>query len=242
MKRIIVTADDFGLTPGVVAGIIDAHENGIVNATSLMVNAPAAERAFDWARHNDSLAVGLHFVLTFGKPVGPVEPLGELVDENGRFHRLEAGAHSRATPDQVRAELRAQLDLFEAKVGRRPTHIDGHHHVHAIDGVLAAVLGEAGPNEIPVRAPNEMTRQRLLRSNVASTGFFVDAFYGEGNVGEDHLLAILETLPEGTSELMCHPATEDALLGSLSGYVQPRFKELETLTSPRVKEAVAALR
>ena len=71
MKQLIVTADDFGLTPGVVTGIVEAHERGIVTATSLMVSAPAADAAFKWAREHDSLAVGLHFVLTFGRPGRP---------------------------------------------------------------------------------------------------------------------------------------------------------------------------
>ena len=91
MRRLIVTADDFGLSPGVNAGIVEAHERGIVTATSLMVNAPAAREALHWASEHRSLAVGLHFVLTFARPVGPTEPLEELVDENGRFRRLETG-------------------------------------------------------------------------------------------------------------------------------------------------------
>lgn len=70
MKRLIVTADDFGLSRGVVLGILEGHERGIVTSTSLMVNAPAAEEAFRAARDHRSLATGLHFVLSFGKPTG----------------------------------------------------------------------------------------------------------------------------------------------------------------------------
>ena len=84
MKRLVVTADDFGLSSGVVEGIVEAHELGIVTSTSLMVNAPAAEAAFEEARRLPSLATGLHFVLTFGRPVGPPEPLSRLLDEDGR--------------------------------------------------------------------------------------------------------------------------------------------------------------
>ena len=142
MRRLIVTADDFGLSPGVNAGIVEAHERGIVTATSLMVNAPAAREALHWASEHRSLAVGLHFVLTFARPVGPTEPLEELVDENGRFRRLETGVHERASAGDVREEIRAQLARFADAVGRAPSHIDGHHHVHALPGDLH---GEAKP-------------------------------------------------------------------------------------------------
>ncbi len=237
MKRLIVTADDFGLTPGVVTGIVEAHEQGIVTATSLMVSAEAAKSAFAWARDHTSLAVGLHFVLTFARPTGPREPLLDLVDAEGRFRRLESGAHERATPEQVRGELRAQLELFEKGVGRAPTHIDGHHHVHAFPGILAAVLEEAARLGVTVRAPDDATRERICRDGVETADHFLASFYGSDNVSEDQLLEILGTAPDGTSELMCHPAHKDDRLETLSSYVGPRWAELATLTSPRVVAA-----
>lgn len=233
-----MTADDFGLSPGIVAGIVEAHERGIVTATSILVNAPAAEEAFRRARALSRLAVGLHFVLTFGEPVGPAEPLGDLVDERGRFHRLDSGAHERARPAQVRPELQAQLRRFEAGVGRPPTHIDGHHHVHALGGPLRAVIDEAGPRGIAVRAPDDATRERLRLAGVRTADRFLDGFYGE-EVGETILLDLLGSLPEGRAELMCHPARRDEVLKTLSGYVEPRYRELEALVSPKVRDAVA---
>ncbi len=239
MKQLIVTADDFGLSPGVVDGIVDAHDRGIVTATSLMVNAPAADEAFSWAREHHSLGVGLHFVLTFGRPVGPAWPLGDLVDDNGDFLRAESGAHAKASQSQVAAELRAQLERFEAHVGRPPTHIDGHHHVHAIPGILNTVIEAARRHRIPVRSPDEATLGRLRAIGVASPDTFVDTFYGEDNVSVDKLVEILDELPEGTTELMCHPATEDAVLESLSSYTGARYKEHQTLVSAVVQQALS---
>jgi hypothetical protein len=238
VKGLIVTADDFGLSPGVVAGIVEAHAQGIVTATSLMVNAPAAEEAFRLARETPALGVGLHFVLTFGAPVGPAGPLGDLLDENGRFRRLDSGVHARVSPKQVREELRAQIQLFESGVGRPPTHIDGHHHVHALPGVLRAVIDEAGPRGIAVRAIDPATRERLRVERVRTHDAFIEDFYG-ADVSEEALVAILSSLPEGTSELMCHPALEDDVLAGLSSYVEPRYRELRALTSPRVRETLA---
>lgn len=238
MKQLIVTADDFGLTPGVVTGIIDAHDNGIVSATSLMVNAPAADAAFEWAREHKSLAVGLHFVLTFGRPVGPAWPLAALIDDDGSFRRLESGAHNEATAGQVGAELRAQLERFEANVGRPPTHIDGHHHVHAIPGILGAVIEAAKRHRLPVRSPDERTHARLGAVGVLTTDTFIDTFYGVDHVGEGHLIGLLDTLSDGTNELMCHPAHEDTALGTVSSYTDERYTECRTLTSENVQRAL----
>jgi len=239
MKQLLVTADDFGLSPGVVTGIIDAHENGIVTATSLMVNAPAADAAFQWARKHDTLAVGLHFVLTFGRPVGPAWPLAALIDSDGAFRRLESGAHNEATPGQVGAELRAQLERFEANVGRPPTHVDGHHHVHALPGILSAVIEAAQRHRLPVRSPDDRTHARLRSIGVPTTDNFIDTFYGSDQVDEDQLIAILDGLSDGTHELMCHPAHEDRALSTLSSYTDARYAECRTLTSASVQQALA---
>jgi predicted glycoside hydrolase/deacetylase ChbG (UPF0249 family) len=238
MRRLVVTADDFGLSPGVVAGIVEAHERGIVTATSLMVNAPAAEAAFVESRRLPSLSTGLHFVLTFGRPVGPRDPLARLLDESGSFRRNGSGAHERARPDEVRDELRAQIRRFEEGVGRAPTHIDGHHHVHLHPGILRAVIEAAGPLGIPVRATSASDRRRLRLERIRTPDAFVDRFYGAGEVSEENLVEILESLPEGVSELMCHPAAEDEALASLSGYAEPRVSELRALTSRNVLDVV----
>jgi len=240
MKRLVVTADDFGLSPGVVEGIVEAHELGIVTSTSLMVNAPAAEAAFAEARRLPSLATGLHFVLTFGRPVGPSEPLSRLLDEDGGFRKNGSGAHEPARPDEVREELRAQLRTFEKGVGRPPTHVDGHHHVHLHPGILRVAIEEAGRLGIPLRSTGRAVRERLRLERIRTCDRFVDDFYGD-DVSEARLLSILESIAEGTSELMCHPARNDGALAKLSSYVDSRARELATLTSSRVAEALVRL-
>lgn len=242
MKRLVVTADDFGLSTGVVAGIVEAHERGIVTSTSLMVNAPAAGAAFVEARRLPSLAVGLHFVLTFGRPLGPEGPLAKLLDDGGRFLANGTGAHERATPAEVRDELRAQLRALQDGIGRPPSHIDGHHHVHLHAGILRVVIEEAGRLGIPVRSTDESVHRRLRLERIRTPDSFVSEFYGAGNVSEDRLVSILERLEDGTTELMCHPALEDAELSSRSRYVEPRYEELRALTSPRVRRCLEQIR
>lgn len=238
MKKLVVTADDFGLSPGVVAGTVQAHERGIVTTASLMVNAPAAEAAFAETKRLPALATGLHFVLTFGRPLGPIEPLSRLLDENGRFRRTGPGVQERARPDEVREELRAQLRRFEEKVGRPPTHIDGHHHVHLHPGILRVVIEEARRLSIPVRSTGAAVRERLRLGRIRTPDAFIDRYYGAGEVSEEKLVAILDSLPDGVSELMCHPAMPDEELRLLSSYAEPRVEELETLTSTPVRDCI----
>jgi predicted glycoside hydrolase/deacetylase ChbG (UPF0249 family) len=240
MKRLVVVADDFGLSAGVVEGIVEAHERGIVTSTSLMVNAPAAGEAFEAARRVPSLATGLHFVLTFGRPKGPEGPLERLLETDGSFRRNGSLAHQQARPDEVREELRAQLREFETGVGRPPTHIDGHHHVHLHPGILRVAIEEAGRLGIPLRSTGWDVRERLRIERIRTCDRFVDEFYGD-DVSEAKLLSILESIPEGTSELMCHPARPDMDLERLSSYVAPRRRELAALCAPGVRETVDRL-
>ncbi len=240
MKCLVVTADDFGLSPGVVEGIVQAHQLGIVTSTSLMVNAPAAEAAFEEARRLPALATGLHFVLTFGRPLGPAEPLSRLLDEDGSFRKNGSGAQELAGTDEVREELRVQLRAFEKGVGRPPTHIDSHHHVHLHPGILRVAIEEAGRLGIPLRSTGSEVRERLRIERIRTCDRFLDGFYGD-DVSEGRLLSILESIPEGTSELMCHPARPDRDLERVSSYVAPRYLELATLVSPRIRDAVDRL-
>ncbi len=103
MRRLIVNADDFGLAAGVNEGIIEAHANGILTSTSLMVDRPAAADAVRLAREHPALSVGLHYVED-----------GPEIDEPGHAARTFA----------------AQLERFRELTGAEPTHVDSHHHVH----------------------------------------------------------------------------------------------------------------
>lgn len=135
MKQLIVNADDFGFSDAANAGIVTAHQQGIVSSTSLMVNMPAAWSAAALAKGLPRLGVGLHLNLSCGTPLSSAAQVPSLVDAQGHFWsmgqlllRLWTGRI--AIADVVR-ETQAQFDAF-ANLGLRCTHFDGHRHVHCL--------------------------------------------------------------------------------------------------------------
>ncbi len=172
MKRLIVNADDFGRSPGVNRGILEAHLRGIVTSTTVMVNYPAAapglERALTEA---PDLGIGLHITLTSGRPVSAPETVRSLLTDGGEFIHIGAwpAQMSHFEPDHLQREIAAQVDRFLALTGRPPDHLDSHHHAAYLhpDG-LRALLEIAAGFGIPMRAgmadlPLDMAAAALAR-------------------------------------------------------------------------------
>ena len=218
VRRLIVNGDDFGQSPGINEGIIRCHEQGILTSASLMVRWPAARAAAAYARRTPALSVGLHI------------DLGEWIHGEQGWAPLysvvptEDGA-------AVQAEVSRQLDLFRTMIGVDPTHLDSHQHVHRT-GPLNHTLTDLGATlGVPVRHFSAVT--------------YVGAFYGLDATGgviqnaltADHLAAICDGLPAGTTELACHPGLGDDAPGM---YVSLRSVEVSALCDPRVRSAIEA--
>ncbi|XP_036305663.1 carbohydrate deacetylase isoform X5 [Pipistrellus kuhlii] len=134
--RLVVTADDFGYCPRRDEGIVEAFLAGAVTSVSLLVNGAAAESAAELARRH-RIPTGLHANLSEGRPVGPARPgASSLLSPEGFFLGKmgfrEAVAAKDVALSQVREELEAQLGRFQELLGRKPTHVDGHQHVHVL--------------------------------------------------------------------------------------------------------------
>jgi hopanoid biosynthesis associated protein HpnK len=143
-RRLIVSADDFGMSSGVNAGIMAAHRDGILTDASLMVNGAASAEAIDLARATPSLSVGLHLVLVQGRASAEPRDIPALVDATGMFrnHSVWAGVRYFFLPRiraQLETEVRAQLDRFLA-TGLSLSHVDGHLNIHMHPTVLAILL------------------------------------------------------------------------------------------------------
>lgn len=215
-RFLVVNADDLGLSAPVNAGIAAAHERGIVTSASLMVRQGAAAAAAAYAAAHPALAVGLHL------------DLGQWDYVNGEW----MAAYRRCDgedPAAVEAECRAQLQLFRELVGRDPTHLDSHQHIHMSEPGAAVATRIAAELAVPLRA-------RGIR--------YEGGFYGQSGRGEpvpeaiavESLLGILASLPPGWTELGCHPGLG---MGAESSYGQERETEVRTLCDPRVRERIA---
>lgn len=135
--KLLVQADDFGISRAVARGIVYGIEHGLIRNTGLFANMPWAEECVAWiAPHLDHIALGLDCNLTTGRPLSNPAAIPSLVDESGAFYgsrvsreldRVAGGEH--ATPDEVWRELEAQIDRFVALVGRKPDYLHAHAYV-----------------------------------------------------------------------------------------------------------------
>jgi chitin disaccharide deacetylase len=215
-RSLIVNADDLGLSTGVNAGIAEAHERGIVTSASLMVRQSAAADGARCAARHSALAVGLHI------------DLGQWDYESGEWR----AAYERCPPDDkaaVEAECRAQLEAFRELVGRDPTHLDSHQHVHMNEPVASLAARMAAELGVPLRAAGDVR--------------YEGGFYGQSGKGEaypagitvDRLIELIETLPQGWTEIGCHPGIG---VREESSYAAEREVEVRVLCDPAVREAI----
>jgi predicted glycoside hydrolase/deacetylase ChbG (UPF0249 family) len=250
--RLIVNADDFGFTHDVNEGIVEAHRNGILTATTLMANGAAFDHAVTLARGNPSLDVGCHLVLVQGRSVAvPSRELPSTMTELVRA--LVLGKLP------VYEELFAQVRKI-VQAGIRPTHLDTHKHTHLLPPVLEAVARVAQEFRIPwVRRPFDfgidrgarltksaialgmrVTRPGFARAlgNLKTTDHFA-GFQITGMLKRANLIEILERLPEGLTEFMCHPGKlGPELRAAATRLKESREIELAALVSPEVRSVI----
>jgi hopanoid biosynthesis associated protein HpnK len=266
LKRLILTADDFGAAVEVNEAVERAHRQGVLTAASLMVSGVAARDAVTRARAMPSLRVGLHLVLVEGRPVLPVRAVPDLVDSQGFFRndmaRAGAAMFFRA---KVRAQLAAQIEAqFEAfaATGLKLDHVNAHKHFHlhpTIAGLMVKLARAHGVKgaRVPLEPQTVLRRiephpasavvalttpfARALRARFRRAGIAApDQVFGlawSGAMTPKRLKGLIEYLPEGLSEIYLHPAT-GSYPGSAPGYAY--VEELRALTDSAMPDLIAA--
>lgn len=244
MKRVIFSADDFGLTPAVNEAIERAHRDGILDQASLMVAGAAAEDAIRRARALPSLRVGLHLVVIEGPAVSRRSEIPDLVDASGQFPADQVRLGFRyffrsGVRRQLAREIRAQFAAFAA-TGLTLDHANAHKHMHlhpTVGKLMIDIGREFGlrsvriPAEPPATLALAGTRAgigghalyawtRLLRHQARTAGMITnDHCFGlawSGHMTRERMRRLLDHLPDGVSEIYFHPATErDDLLARL---------------------------
>ena len=270
VRRLIVNADDFGLTQGVNRAIVEAHTRGIVTSTTLMASSSAFDDAVRLAQSNPQLTVGCHVVLVDGAPVlNPAQvptlingPKGELAQSLGNF--AARAVLGRIDPDQVEAEVTAQIRKLQT-AGIVVSHLDTHKHTHLFPQIQRPLLRAARACGVPgVRNPFGRVAFRLIadrpnlwkrygqlrllntlagkfRRSVAEAGMVTtDGSLGvvaTGALDERLFRLVLDNLPEGAWEFVCHPGYNDPDLDRVRTRLrQSRELELRLLTDAATRE------
>lgn len=257
MKRLIVNADDLGVSAKRNLGIVEAHHRGVVTSASIIANGAAFDHAASLANLTPALDVGLHLNLSDGRPL--LDGHRTLVGPNGAFPgKIEARERARQgklDPIEVESEASAQLKAARQS-GLRVSHLDGHQHIHVYGSVVEAVAKAAAREGVRyVRLPvdtlgpeefaSEARREQLedYRKNSASAAPVyrrfrlrsTDHFGGAALTGAltlESLVTALKSLRDGLTELMVHPGLAEGAEGFEGA---DREKELRALTDPRIK-------
>ena len=274
MRRLIINADDFGLTPGVNRAILEAHSHGVVTSATLMANGAAFDDAIRGARSASQISMGCHIVLVDGVPALEEPRNLTLINKQtpGQFYRSLSSfvlrlLGGRIDADEIEAEAVAQIRKLQA-AGITVSHFDTHKHTHVFPQVLRSLLRAARACGVPAirnpfgplhfssvaKRPSLWNRHaqvtvlsflaRNFRASVAKAGLRTP----DGTVGivatgalDDTLFErIVDRLPEGTWELVCHPGYNDRDLAGIHTRLRAsREIELRLLTSPQSRQLLA---
>jgi chitin disaccharide deacetylase len=211
-KYLIVNADDFGASTGLNRGILEGHTHGVVTSASLMVTGSAVHEAAAMSRDCPGLSIGLHW-----------DVWGEG-EQTFDVNNLSA----------VRNAFQRQIDAFHRLLGRFPTHIDSHHHVHRRAALVPVFQELVEPLGVPLRGASDIQ--------------FVGGFYAQWEwmvtnleyVSVPTLQRMLrEEVRPGWTEFACHPGYASPDFTSV--YLQEREAELRTLTTPCIRETMETL-
>jgi len=279
VRRLIINADDFGLTAGVNRAIVEAHERGVVSSATLMANGQAFAEAVALARAKPGLGVGCHVVLVDGAPVLDQSQVASLLDprlDRAGARRFREGITNfgalallgRLAPDEIEAEAAAQIRKLQS-AGVAVTHLDSHKHTHLFPRVLRPLLRAAKSCGVrAIRNPFERLQGSQLaaspsmwkrwievgvlgslakqfREAVQQAGIFTPdgtlAIVATGSLNERLLRLMIENLPDGTWELVCHPGYNDAdLHGIRTRLREAREQELQILTLPSTRDLLTS--
>jgi predicted glycoside hydrolase/deacetylase ChbG (UPF0249 family) len=255
VNAVIVGADDLGLSPGVTQGILDAHREGVVRSTSLLVTFPGGQEAANLARNEPGLEVGLHLDLVGGRPASDRRRVPTLVDADGRFHRLPQFTArlltGRINLTEVATEVRAQVARAR-EWGIEPRAWDSHRHTHLmppLSRVVADIAREEGVRYLRRARPPRFAA--TAKAQLIGAASFVSGLLQRGLPGNDWFvdLTALPKRPDpasvalyaaypGLGEIVAHPGHPDAALQATGDTLTlRRFDDLAILTDPLLKSA-----
>lgn len=240
--KLIINADDFGLSNGQNYGIIDCYANGVVAATTLLSTGNAFDHACLLAKKHPDLDIGVHLSLDLGTPLSDGHLIPSLLDDAGAFRRynLEDNVID-VCLEEVYIEWRTQIEKVIA-AGLMPSHIDSHHHIHMMMNVFPIYLRLAREFQLAIRFhPRKWRDDQIQQALPSLDGLlyadrFLNSFYGT-TITPDFFATV--SLEEGkTYEMMCHPAYLDQWIMGNSSYNIQRSIETETLQASQTQRLI----
>ncbi len=265
MKRLVVTADDVGLHPGMTRGAMRAHDAGIVTAVSLCAVGRDLQGAAAALQERPALDAGIHLVLVGERPLSAPSRVPSLVGRNGMLlpdFRAFSWRYARrgVDPRDVETEMRAQIEAV-LRLGLRPLHLNSHQHLHVLPRVFEVVLRLAGEHRIPwVRVPEDRrlpafglrsaelhalaaigrrARRRLTAQQGPRSLAHTAGLFDAGRLTPERLLAIAGRVDDPT-ELVCHPGIDDRAIARVYDWGYRWQEETAALCDPSVPVALAA--
>lgn len=252
-KRLIINSDDYGRSPEISEGIRAAHKYGVVTSTTCMMNISTTAEDIKLAlKETPSLGMGVHLVLTMGRPLSAHEAVKSITDEQGNFFKYSLFVDNlpNLNMEEVKTEWRAQIEAFVKAAGKKPDHLDSHHHASYFSPALfRGMLELAKEYDCPIRFPftgeisGELSDTHphvpglLEEFNPCHPDAFIVDFYDE-QATYDMLMKLIRELGEGITEIMCHPGFVPDALMKESVYSKPRQRELGILLDPAIKNAL----
>jgi chitin disaccharide deacetylase len=267
MKQLVVTADDFGMSREINEGIKKGIRAGVITNVSIMVNMPYFDDAIRFLKKYPSVLVGLHFNITEGSTKTPHNKIKTLLREDGNFYNWKEGGIRLLTQtffiDEIKLELNHQFNKLK-RTGVNINHIDSHHHIHLYPAIFKEFIKLAKHKNIQVLRCRTFDIKRIffsfknkptIKEVFISLLCFIDSFLFNHlkdiheikglydlNWGVDlkgkKILNVLQNLPDGLTEIICHPA-----ILSKEGnpnFLIPRYRNLCLLLSPKIKKIIKA--
>lgn len=219
--KVIVNADDFGLTKGGNDAIIKCYKEGILTSTTLMATTLFTEDAIQKAKENPGLGVGVHMVLTTQKPI--LDTHKNIVNEDGEFHWKMDTIDETIDLEEVYQEWDAQIASIVKHLDI--THLDSHHHAHLhpqLDGVVQRLSEK-------YNVPYRSSKTKLPKEVFCDGGFYKDG------VTKEYILNLFDKKEHEVVDIMTHPAYVDDYLLSISSYATWRKDELDILSDPELR-------
>lgn len=223
MKRLVVVADDFGLSSGINKGVIESIEKGIVTEPSLMVWCPGTDEAIDKIKDMGYEQLGIH--ITLNNFIASSKYL-----RNADYEKLL----NNTTEENLRKLVLAELSEFERLVGNKPTHITSHHNVHLHPKIIDCTAHYANDNGIPVRKTNDLESGKGLETieKAKTTDYIFSHIKGSYQETFDDFLNDLATVEEGkTVEIFFHPGYVDEIVSKYSSLTNDRERDLKLATN-----------